>query len=245
MNELISLKSKNKDEKDSKNKDLANSIDKKLNEFQNLMGKRATLELEASNRWAKVENIRKREEEKSLQLIKDLEAQDMIEREQRRKKAEEDNLSSCDICMDKIEAHDLLPLDKCGHLFHPECIRKYFEGEINERHFPLVCPQCRIEISMLDIKDFLRTSMQEKWDEYTFKKAIDSNPDDFSYCPTPDCTYIFVWDKATDTSDYTCPKCSKHYCLNCRCVYHDGQSCKEYQISTNFTVIYQNIIGRR
>ena len=92
MNELISLKSKDKAAVDPKNKDLINSVDKKLNEFQNLMGKRATLELEASNRWAKIESKRKREEEKSLQLIKDLEAQDMVEREQRRKKAEEDNL---------------------------------------------------------------------------------------------------------------------------------------------------------
>lgn len=78
--------------------------------------------------------------------------------------------------------------------------------------------------------------MKDKWDEYTFKKVIESNPDDFSYCPTPDCPYVFVWEAGKDTNDYTCPQCQQHYCLNCRCVYHMGQSCKEYQINAKYTV---------
>ena len=90
---------------------------------------------------------------------------------------------------------------------------------------------------MLDIKDFLDPATREKWEDYTFKNAIEANPADFSYCPTPDCPYAFVWEAGKDTNDYTCPKCNNHYCLNCRCVYHDGQSCQEYQITAKFTVI--------
>eukprot|EP00826_Nyctotherus_ovalis_P003062 TRINITY_DN10614_c0_g1_i6.p1 TRINITY_DN10614_c0_g1~~TRINITY_DN10614_c0_g1_i6.p1 ORF type:complete len:367 (+),score=111.58 TRINITY_DN10614_c0_g1_i6:174-1274(+) len=196
--------------------------------------RRQKIELESVQRWEELNRRRKKEEEETIRFINEMQEQEEAEREIRRQRVEEGNPTNCDICLEKIEAKDLLPLDRCGHLFHPACLRQYFETEIGFRRLPLVCPLCRIEVSVMDIKDFLTADGQAKWEEYTFKKAVESNPDNFSFCPTPDCSYVFVWDPS-DTSDFTCPTCAKRYCLNCRCAFHTDQSCKEYQISSKFT----------
>ena len=188
---------------------------------------------------------RKRMEEESMKTILAIQEEERLEQEQRRLKCEEENPTNCEICLDKIESADFLPLDRCGHLYHPKCLCKYFETEIDGRKFPLCCPSCKIEVSALDIRDILPPEGQRKWDEYTFKNAIESNPKDFSYCPTPDCPYVFVLGESENENNFTCPQCHEHYCLNCRCKYHVGQSCKEYQISNKFSVLLSIIIGRR
>ena len=206
-----------------------------LQKFKEDYEQRQNAELEHAKKWEAVELRKKREEEDSLKLINEMKEQDDLEIELRRRKAEESNPSNCDICLEQIAAKDLLPLDTCGHLFHPICLRTHFQNEIETRRLPLICPICRVEVTAMDVKDFLTPALQAKWEEYTFKKVVESNPEDFSFCPTPDCSYVFVWSQ-NDTSDFTCPICKKHYCLNCRCAYHDGQTCKEYQISSKFTV---------
>lgn len=73
----------------------------------------------------------------------------------------------------------------------------------------------------------------EKKDEflnYTLNKFVDEHAADMSWCPTPDCKYAFVLGDE-DENEFHCPLCKKQYCLNCRVVFHKGQSCKEYQIS--------------
>lgn len=214
------------------------NIQNYLKRFKEAYGIRIKTESETLQRWNEIEKKRKEEEDETIRLIKAIQMEEEMEREKRRQAEEEKNLSNCDICLEKIEAKDLMPLDRCGHLYHPSCIGKYFEVQIESRCLPLVCPLCEIEVTLLDVKEFLNSTSQKKWEEYSFRKVIDSNPDNFSYCPTPDCSYVFVWDQKNDTSEFRCPQCNKHYCLNCRCVYHVGQTCKEYQISANFSVIY-------
>ena len=45
-------------------------------------------------------------------------------------------------------------------------------------------------------------------------------------CLTPDCPCVFV---AACSSDFKCPTCTKHYCLDCKVPYHDGMTCDEYR----------------
>ena len=49
-----------------------------------------------------------------------------------------------------------------------------------------------------------------------------------SYCPTPDCKYVFIYDPALDFKEFSCPVCSKRYCLDCRVEYHYNETCEEY-----------------
>lgn len=73
-------------------------------------------------------------------------------------------------------------------------------------------------------------------------RAIEQTKD-ISWCPTPDCKYAFVYKKTDEATpgcdgvgvdtkandELKCPLCSVHYCLACRVVFHEGQSCEEYQ----------------
>ena len=54
-----------------------------------------------------------------------------------------------------------------------------------------------------------------------------------SWCLTPDCPFVFTYDE--DIKEYKCPVCKKHYCLNCKCIFHHGQSCGEYRVNNTYT----------
>lgn len=200
----------------------------------------------------KVQENDRIEEEKSMEFIREMQMADAdpeseklakaLQEEEDKvgeeliKRAEEDNKAECEICFDKIDMHDLIPLDRCGHFYHPQCLHKHFGNMIEERKFPLNCPSCRIEVTAIDVRGFLTPDLIRKWEDYSFKRLVESNPKDYSYCPTPDCPYVFVWEEGKDSNVFNCPRCVNEYCLNCKCKYHKGQTCQEYRISKKFTV---------
>jgi E3 ubiquitin-protein ligase RNF144 len=145
--------------------------------------------------------------------------------------------AKCEICLDFIIPTAYIPLDKCGHLFHKECIQKYLISRIESKTLPITCPKlnCKTEISYLDLKEFLNKEMLALYEQYSFKKLLSENPDDYSCCPTPDCSYVFSYIKGTDLPEFTCPLCKYQYCLDCQCVMHKGMTCKEYQLTHTFT----------
>jgi hypothetical protein len=218
---------------------LVNEIKKKMEVFK-----------EAFNVNGEEVNGQYYEEEKSMKFIREmqgvdpeserlakvLQQQEDIAEKELLKKADEDNKAECEICFDKINMNDLIPLDCCGHSYHPKCLYQHFGNMIEERKFPLNCPSCRIEVTATDVRGFLTPELIKKWEDYTFKKLIESNPKDYSYCPTPDCPYVFVWEQERDSNLFECPRCTNKFCLNCKCKFHDNQTCQEYRISKGFTV---------
>ena len=56
---------------------------------------------------------------------------------------------------------------------------------------------------------------------------------DVSWCPTPDCKYMFVYEDG-DNDKLSCPLCSKLYCLKCRAPYHEEMTCDENRIENNY-----------
>eukprot|EP00826_Nyctotherus_ovalis_P032367 TRINITY_DN2608_c0_g1_i1.p1 TRINITY_DN2608_c0_g1~~TRINITY_DN2608_c0_g1_i1.p1 ORF type:complete len:206 (-),score=63.00 TRINITY_DN2608_c0_g1_i1:178-795(-) len=179
---------------------------------------------------------RLQEEKAGEEMAKRLQDEEREWQEARRKELEQKNKANCAICLENIEDADLIPLDKCEHIFHPDCIRQHMSVEIEARKFPLKCPSCSIELTDVDIREQLSAELQDKWQQYSLTKTVDSNPNEFAYCLTPDCKYVFVWEEETCTNDFTCPVCEKRYCLDCRCVFHEGKTCKQYRIMNSFTV---------
>lgn len=55
---------------------------------------------------------------------------------------------------------------------------------------------------------------------------------DMSWCPTAGCQYVFCFDE--DESEFNCPLCHKIYCLKCKVPFHNGLSCKEFNINRVF-----------
>lgn len=157
-------------------------------------------------------------------VARELQAQYNMEQE--RPVVEEDVL--CKICLEAIPADEYLPLESCGDLFHPICINTYLKTQTDNRQFPLLCPlpECKVEISMIDISERLTPEDFAKFEEYSFNHFVQRNLDDMTCCPTPNCRYVFS--NFGDVVQFLCPVCSQEYCLSCKCVYHHGKSCEEF-----------------
>lgn len=128
---------------------------------------------------------------------------------------------------ERREKSKIFPLQACEHVFHGKCLRKYFQTQIDNRQFPLKCPEhkCKKDVMSYDIKELLPRDLLDKYYFNTFSLAADAQKD-ISWCPTADCSFAFVFEEG-DT-ELQCPTCKNHYCLDCRVQFHNGQTCKEY-----------------
>lgn len=140
------------------------------------------------------------------------------------------NEFNCKICIEQFEDDNgIFPLQLCEHVFHRECLSEFLRGQIKEAKLPIICPdpKCKQEISDSDLRDLLDAEQYTKYSSFAFNQAVEMQKD-ISWCPTADCRFAFVYDPEEGQPEFTCPTCTKHYCLNCRVEYHGGQSCKEY-----------------
>ena len=71
----------------------------------------------------------------------------------------------------------------------------------------------------------------DKYIERLFKQEVDMLNEAFSWCPSADCKYVYAIEDLRGKPDFTCPMCTKAYCMNCKSEQHKKQTCKEYQIS--------------
>jgi ariadne-1 len=136
---------------------------------------------------------------------------------------------TCKICMDPIPKAELLPLENCGDVLHKACMAQYLNVLINDRKFPLVCPlpECRREINVTDITERLEPADFARFTEFSFNDFVQTNMQDMTCCPTPNCSYVFS--KQCPITMFVCPSCEHVYCLECKCSYHKGESCEQYQ----------------
>ena len=140
----------------------------------------------------------------------------------------EDVLPDCQICMEQIAASEINPLDHCGHMFHSSCISRYFELRINESQFPIICPldDCKLEVSMLDLKERLSPELIAKFEDFTFNLYVASHKAALISCPSPNCKYVFLFNQETS---FRCPICEVNYCLRCMTEFHNGMTCEEFR----------------
>ncbi|CAD8106469.1 unnamed protein product [Paramecium primaurelia] len=141
-------------------------------------------------------------------------------------KHKEENIEiKCSICLDVIEYSQIIIL-KCSHQFHQMCINQHCLTQIQQRSFPINCPilECKQSIVYTDLKDILDDQDIQKYQQFTFKYYVETHNDEYSWCPTPDCQYVFI---AGDIY-FSCPVCLKTYCLSCKAEYHHNLTCAEY-----------------
>jgi hypothetical protein len=185
----------------------------------------------------------------AVALKRDLQKAELLKRERRRLKAErlakflEDKAEEytvfvppdppCAICLDSIKEADFMPLESCGHLLHPSCVHEYMTLQVLDRKFPIRCPilECRVEIDIIDLQERLDPATYHKFEEFSFNSFVQTHPLDVTCCPTPDCKFVFSWSE--ESPHFVCPVCEKHYCMACRCEYHDGATCAEHRSLTD------------
>lgn len=136
----------------------------------------------------------------------------------------------CAMCLDDVEMEKRHALHGCKHEFCQECLVALFHNNIDNCQLPITCPEpdCRREVSLMyDLEVLLDGSSMEKFEQATLDQLIEKNPDEYSCCMTPDCDYVFYF--SPGDTQFECPKCGKHYCLQCKVEWHQDSTCKQYQ----------------
>lgn len=139
-----------------------------------------------------------------------------------------DDGPKCDICLEPLYSKDYAPVSDCPHFYHRECLHLFVKGEVYAKKAQIKCPdvKCSQILTPQDIEEFLDGKDLERYHNNQLDFYIASRSKDISYCPTLGCNYPF---EHSGVSDFECPKCYNHYCLDCRVEYHEGQTCLEFK----------------
>jgi hypothetical protein len=104
----------------------------------------------------------------------------------------------------------------------PRCIAM---AEVSEAEPPELDLQCTEYIPYTVVRDVLPTVDEVSFLRSSFLSHIRTRPEEFFFCPVPNCETIYRSGKA-DTV-YRCPSCSTRVCSTCHVEYHEGLACDE------------------
>ena len=142
--------------------------------------------------------------------------------------------SECPVCMSEPE--NALSLE-CGHSYCKDC----FQGQCkaaDSSSIPLKCfgdqGKCGQPITLLDLGGNLPSESFEALLSISFDGHLQKHPDEYQYCPSPDCPMIYT--VTTDGTTKSCPACMTTICTTCQTVNHDGITCEEsrYMVSDDY-----------
>ena len=139
----------------------------------------------------------------------------------------------CPICFCEADA----PIQTlCKHTYCLECFEEYCKiaASTGTDEFQVKCQGnegiCSTVFSLRELKDHLSSLAFEIVLKSSFDEYIKRRPEEFCYCPTPDCGYIYRCTAASGSKRlaYTCPNCFEPLCISCRAP-HGEYTCAEYK----------------
>ncbi|KAI0874852.1 hypothetical protein GGS24DRAFT_489748 [Hypoxylon argillaceum] len=137
---------------------------------------------------------------------------------------------SCSICFTPADEPVVLG---CGHAYCTDCFKGLCRNGTAQADMSVSCAgaedKCKNAIPLREIRAHTDSATFEQLLESSFSTYIARRPDQFHYCPTPDCGYIY---RPAGTSAaslwHMCTKCLQRICRSCH-VNHDGKRCDEHR----------------
>jgi hypothetical protein len=125
---------------------------------------------------------------------------------------------------------------RCDHLYCHECFENMCSSaSSSNKEFSICCQgdagDCSKTFSLEELQDHLSSNTFEEMLAASFKSYIRRRPQEFTYCPTPNCDQIYRLGQTT-TNTRTCPKCLLQMCIACKSA-HAGMTCAEYNYSSS------------
>ncbi|KAK1221074.1 hypothetical protein PQX77_016121 [Marasmius sp. AFHP31] len=135
--------------------------------------------------------------------------------------------TSCPICLGEVERP--IKLLSCQHSYCRECLCNYLLAVKDNHFFPLKClggsAKCPTPMPLSVARDVLPIADFDALVEAAFSTHVDTHPNEFHYCPTPDCTQVYR--TAPPGMVLQCPSCLVRICPRCHVEYHEGFDCPE------------------
>lgn len=141
--------------------------------------------------------------------------------------------ADCPICFDKPD----IPVQmSCMHLYCLDCFQNCCTtaASTSKDGFQVKCHgdegACSTIFTLREIGEVLPSSALEEVLMSSFRTYVQRKPDEYRYCPTPDCGYIYRCASASGPSAirHTCPNCFEDICRSCH-ARHGQYTCAEYK----------------
>ena len=140
---------------------------------------------------------------------------------------EHDGDLDCSICW--TTAEDPVTLD-CNHVYCLECLQGLCtSADASGADFLIICQgkmgNCKRLLKLDELKLHLSSTVFEEVLEASFASYIRRRPDEYRFCPTPDCGFIY---RSTNNKTHTCARCLEVTCAACN-DQHGTMSCADFQ----------------
>ncbi|CAA7054315.1 unnamed protein product [Microthlaspi erraticum] len=146
------------------------------------------------------------------------------------------SMEPCVICLEDIDFHLMFSVDKCGHRFCRNCVKRHIETKLLEGTIPN-CPQyrCKSKLS-IDRCDRILAAKPSLMYKQRMKEVFTPMRERV-FCPYPSCSHLMSKTELSSTSSCEsglriCSKCSGSFCVHCNVPWHSGLSCTDYNKSS-------------
>ncbi|KAJ4466873.1 hypothetical protein C8J55DRAFT_526598 [Lentinula edodes] len=137
------------------------------------------------------------------------------------------DVASCPVCLGEVDCPVTLP--QCKHSYCRACLISYLQAAIDGRFFPLTClgndDNCSSPLSISLARQVLSSGEFDSLIEAAFEAHIHERPEEFHYCPSPDCMQVYR--PAPSGNILQCPSCLLRICPQCHVEQHDGFECPD------------------
>ncbi|KAH9974020.1 hypothetical protein BGW80DRAFT_1304837 [Lactifluus volemus] len=132
----------------------------------------------------------------------------------------------CPVCLEP----PMTPVSlNCGHRWCEACLVAYLNAASDTRSFPIKClgnqGKCGALVPIMKARMVLPPADFDALALAAFHAYVQSNPDDYHYCPTPDCPQAYP--TGPRNSSVSCPSCLARICPSCHVEYHEGVTCAD------------------
>ncbi|TBU23636.1 hypothetical protein BD311DRAFT_703528 [Dichomitus squalens] len=134
--------------------------------------------------------------------------------------------AGCPVCFGEVSQPVSL---MCGHTWCQACLVGYMHASVDSRSFPLTClgdeAKCTHHIPLSVAQQLLSPDEFDAIVNASFLAHVQLHPDEFHYCPTPDCPQVYR--KSGPGAVLQCPSCLVRICSHCNMEYHESRSCQD------------------
>ena len=143
---------------------------------------------------------------------------------------------SCQVCSDTLDPFlqfQVCVASQCNHA--PEiclaCWEQHIAAQADTKCWDsITCPHadCNGILDHADMQRFAPRDVFRRYDRYATNKALQNAPN-YRLCAHEGCGSGGFVEEERAPEYMTCADCQRYTCLGCNLVYHEGQTCEEYQ----------------
>ncbi|CAI2358306.1 Hypothetical protein MVR_LOCUS11 [uncultured virus] len=146
---------------------------------------------------------------------------------------------TCEICCETYPTSQMFKHEYANTTkYCNTCIIKHAQHRIIQRRIPIDYPDSSSKKLTYDmLQPILDLDHLQKLSDPLLRSAIASfGPSLFWFnCQTPDCSNGVLYSKCFLDTAFKCQVCDVNWCARCKCSYHEGTCCTDYQFtSKNF-----------